>query len=83
MNIGLILMPMHSNKKAMLWVVETSVMKLSGENRVSFGTPFVLKFKPHSDSRDERPQSYNGRIAALASGKLHRGIFRDMAIVKD
>ena len=76
MNIGLILTRMHSNKKAMLWVVETSVMKLLGENRVSFDTPFVSKFKPHNDSRDERPHILQWAYCSACARKAAPGDFQ-------
>jgi hypothetical protein len=82
-NLGIILMPMFAHKKSMLWVTETTMMKLLGENRVSFDLPFQMKFSAHNDNRDERPLSYTGRIATSATGKVHKGIFRNTTMIKE
>ena len=82
-NIGVILMPMHTSKKNMMWVTEVSILNLLGENRMNFDTPFCLRFQPHQDVRDERPLLYNGRIACPMGSKMHRQMLKDCKIIKE
>jgi hypothetical protein len=82
-HLAVILMPMFSHKKSMLWITETTVMRLLGDNKVSFDLSFQMKFASHSDTRDERPLSYNGRLAAAPSSKLHKGLYHQSMIVKE
>ena len=82
-NIGVILMPMHTTKKNMMWVTEVNILDLLGENRMNFDAPFCLRFDPHQDVRDERPLVYSGRVACPLGAKLHRTMFKDCKLIKE
>ena len=82
-NLALILMPMFSYKKNMLWVTESQILQTMGHANIAFDLAFSLRFGPHVDRRDERPLHYRGRVASPLDQKVHTGPWRDTKLVTE